>query len=260
MSDTHGKFIWAELMTPDKDAAGRFYSHVVGWDLKDFGSPEMGYKIFEANGVGTGGMMELTDEHKGEGIPPNWTRYVAVDDVDASAKLFEEKGGKIMRPPQDIPEVGRFAVVTDPYGAVLCIMKPLPMDNSSGFPEDTHTLNGHVGWNELFTDDVDSAIAFYGNVFGWTKDHDMDMGEMGPYRIFAYNGKAIGGIMKCPPQVPVCHWAYYFNVDGLDDAVTRVSTGGGKVVNGPMEVPGGSWIVNCQDPHGAYFSLVSPRK
>ncbi len=55
-------------------------------------------------------------------------------------------------------------------------------------------------------------------------------------------------------------WAYYFNVDGLDDAITRVSTGGGKVVHGPMEVPGGSWIVNCQDPRGAYFSLVSPRK
>ncbi len=52
MSDTHGKFIWAELMTPNKDSAGRFYSHVVSWDIKDFGSPEMGYKIFEANGIG----------------------------------------------------------------------------------------------------------------------------------------------------------------------------------------------------------------
>ncbi len=259
MSDTHGKFIWAELMTPNKDAAGRFYSHVVGWDVKDFGSPEMGYEIFEANGMGIGGMMELTDEHKGEGIPPNWTRYVTVDHVDATAKRFEEKGGKIMRPPSDIPEVGRFAVVTDPSGAVLCIMKPLPMD-SSGFPEDVHTLNGHVGWNELFTDDVDSAMAFYGDVFGWTMDHDFDMGEMGPYRMFAHKGKTIGGMMKRPPQVPVCHWAYYFNVDGIDDAITRVSTGGGKVVNGPMPVPGDSWIVNCQDPQGAYFSLVSQRK
>ena len=66
--------------------------------------------------------------------------------------------------------------------------------------------------------------------------------------------------MKCPPQVPVCHWDYYFNVDGMDDAITRVSTGGGEVVHGPMQVPGDTWVVNCKDPQGAYFSLVSQRK
>lgn len=259
MTDTHGKFIWVELMTPDVGEADRFYSHVVGWQVKDFPSPDMEYKIFEADGRGVGGMMRLTEECKVENIPPNWTRYVSVDDVDKSARSFEEKGGRIMRAPQDIPQVGRFAVVADPFGAVLCIMTPAPMD-VSGFPEDAQNLNGHVGWNEVFTDDVDRAMTFYGDVFGWTKDHDFDMGNMGPYRIFAHNGKAIGGIMKRLPQVPVCHWGYYFNVDGLEDAITRVSTGGGKVVNGPMPVPGDSWIANCMDPQGAYFSLVSQRK
>lgn len=259
MSDTHGKFIWVELMTPDMEAAARFYGHVVGWQTKDFGSPEMPYLVLEADGKGMGGVMELTDEHKGQGIPPNWTAYVDVDDVDATAKQFAEKGGAIRRPPQDIPEIGRFAVVADPFGAVLCIMTPLPME-TGGFPEDMQEKQGHVGWHELFTDNVDEAMAFYGDVFGWTKDHDFDMGDMGPYRIFAYKGKAVGGMMKRMPQVPVCHWGYYFNVDGIDDAITRVSTGGGQVVNGPMEVPGESWIVNCVDPQGAYFSLVSQRK
>ncbi|MDS7596445.1 VOC family protein [Agrobacterium tumefaciens] len=259
MSDTHGKFIWVELMTPDTPAAGRFYSHVIGWGLKDYGSPDMDYTIFEADGVGIGGMMALTETFAAEGIPPNWTAYVAVDDVDASARQFSENGGSVMRQPQDIPEIGRFAVVTDPFGAVLCIMTPLPMDTGD-FPKDTQSLQGHVGWYELFTDNVDEATDFYGAVFGWTKDHDFDMGEMGPYRIFAHNGKAVGGMMKRLPQVPVCHWGYYFNVDGIDDAITRVSTGGGKVVNGPMEVPGGSWIVNCVDPQGAYFSLLSQKK
>jgi predicted enzyme related to lactoylglutathione lyase len=259
MSDTHGKFIWVELMTPETDEAARFYSHVIGWQTKDFGSTEMPYTIFEADGRGVGGMMQLTDEHKGEGIPPNWTGYVSVDDVDATAKLFEQKGGKIFRPPADIPEIGRFAVVADPYGAVLCIMTPLPMD-TEGFPQDADQLPGHVGWNELHTDNVDEAIVFYGDIFGWTRDHDFDMGEMGPYRMFAHKGKVIGGMMKRMPQVPVSHWGYYFNVDGIDEAITRVSTGGGKVVFGPSEVPGETWIVNCQDPQGAYFSMVSQKK
>lgn len=258
MSDTHGKFIWHELMTPDTDASGRFYGFVVGWTTAPFENAAMPYTIFEINGRGVGGMMELTEEFTKDGIPPNWTGYVAVDNVDDSARKIEAEGGKIMRQPEDIPEVGRFAVVADPFGAVLCIMTPLPMDNQP--PEAAPDAPGHVGWCELFTDDVDRASAFYQNVFGWTKDHDFDMGEMGPYRIFAYNGKAIGGMMKRLPQVPVCHWGYYFNVDSIDEAVTRVSTGGGKVINGPMEVPGGSWIVNCMDPQDAYFSLVAPRK
>lgn len=69
MSDTHGKFIWVEAMTPDMEAAARFYGHVVGWQTKDFGSPEMPYLVLEADGKGMGGVMELTDEHKGQGIP-----------------------------------------------------------------------------------------------------------------------------------------------------------------------------------------------
>ncbi len=259
MSDTHGKFIWVELMTPDIETAARFYSHVAGWQTKESGSPEMPYLVLEAEGNGMGGIMQLTDEHRQEGIPPNWTGYVAVDDVDASAEQISGKGGSVMRPPQDIPEIGRFAVVADPFGAVLCIMTPLPME-TGGFPQDTQTTPGHVGWYELFTDDVEAATAFYGDIFGWTKDHDLDMGEMGVYRIFAHGGTAIGGMMKRTPQIPVSHWGYYFNAEGIDDAITRVSTGGGKVINGPMEVPGGSWIVNCQDPQGAYFSLVSPEK
>lgn len=159
MSDTHGKFIWVELMTPDMEAAARFYGHVIGWQTKDFGSPEMPYLVLEADGKGMGGVMELTEEHKGAGIPPNWTAYVDVDDVDATAEQFAAKGGAIRRPPEDIPEIGRFAVVADPFGAVLCIMTPLPME-TGGFPEDMQARQGHVGWYELFTDNVDEAMAF----------------------------------------------------------------------------------------------------
>lgn len=79
--------------------------------------------------------------------------------MDATAKLFAEKGGSVRRPPQDIPEIGRFAVVADPSGAVLCIMTPLPME-TGGFPQETQNLPGHVGWYELATNNVDDAIAF----------------------------------------------------------------------------------------------------
>ena len=85
----------------------------------------------------------------------------------------------------------------------------------------------------------------------------MDMGEMGVYQLFAINGEQAGGMMNRPPNVPVPFWGFYFNVSGIDAAAARVKENGGQILMGPMEVPGDSWVVNCMDPQGAAFSLVS---
>jgi predicted enzyme related to lactoylglutathione lyase len=258
-SDTHGKFIWYELMTPDTQAAARFYGSVVGWTTKDMKIADLpSYTIFEANGAGAAGMMDFPAELEGQGIPPNWTGYVAVDDVDQTARDFEANGGKVRRPPEDIPTIGRFAVVADPHGAVICIMTPLPPENPR--PEVPMNTPGHVGWHELMSGNMEEAFPFYSKIFGWTKDHDFDMGEMGAYRIFTEHGKQIGGMMTKPADVPMCYWGYYFNVPAIDSAIERVNAGGGKVLFGPMEVPGGSWVINATDPQGAFFCLVAPSR
>lgn len=259
-SETHGKFIWCELMTSDTEAAGRFYSAVLGWSVKPMPMEGMTYHLFEIGEgdkcPGIGGMMTLPAELAGH-VPPNWSGYVAVDDVDRTARAFEAGGGMIHRQPEDIPGVGRFAVVADPHGAVINIMTPLPMDDMPMAPEGAP---GTVGWYELYANDLQEAFDFYARTFGWTRDHDHDMGPMGVYRIFAEHGKPIGGMMARPESVPVPCWVYYFNVDGLDAAIARVTAAGGKTVHGPMEVPGGSWIAHCTDPQGAFFSLVSMRR
>ena len=103
-----------------------------------------------------------------------------------------------------------------------------------------------------------TAFDFYAELFGWTKAEAMDMGAMGVYQIFAAGGAPIGGMMTKPPGVPVSFWNYYFQVDGIGAAMERLKAAGGTVINGPMEVPGGSWIVQGLDPQGAMFSLVSP--
>jgi hypothetical protein len=54
----------------------------------------------------------------------------------------------------------------------------------------------------------------------------------------------------------VSGWNFYFCVDSIKAAVERVKSGGGKIVNGPTQVPGGGWIIQGQDPQGAMFSLV----
>jgi predicted enzyme related to lactoylglutathione lyase len=257
----HGKFIWCELMTPDTRAAGEFYASVIGWNVKELKMDGMpSYFLFEMGEgdkcPGIGGMMNFPPELEGK-VPPNWTGYVAVDDVDETAKQFAALGGSVRRAPENIPGIGRFAVVADPHGAVICIMTPLPPENPpQQLPPEPP---GNVGWYELYAGDCEEAFQFYAQVFGWTVDHDMDMGPTGVYRIFAHRGRVIGGMMTRPPNVPIACWGYYFNVDAIDAAIDRLTAGGGNVVHGPMEVPGGSWIVQATDPQGAFFSLVGPK-
>ena len=62
------------------------------------------------------------------------------------------------------------------------------------------------------------------------------------------------------PRVPVPFWLYYFEVADMDAALSAVKAGGGKVVQGPMELTPGHWITRCIDPQGAMFALQGKRQ
>lgn len=248
MSST-GRFVWYELMTTDTEAATAFYSDVVGWGARDSGMPGFDYTIFTAADSDTGGMMKLPPGAQ----QPGWIGYVHTDDVDAAAARVAQAGGAVHRTAEDIPGVGRFAVVADPQGAAFVLFRP--STEMDGPPKPPGTM-GHAGWHELHAAEWQSAFAFYADQFGWTKDAAIDMGPMGTYQLFAAGGVAIGGMMTRVEAMP--SWLFYFNVPDINAAVARVATGGGHVLSGPMEVPGGGWIIQCRDPQGAMFALLRP--
>ncbi|AYG65531.1 MULTISPECIES: VOC family protein [unclassified Rhizobium] len=254
-----GYFVWYELMTTDMKAAEAFYTKVVGWDAADAGMPEVGmdYTLFSAGAGPVAGLMILPEEAKAMGTPPCWTGYIGVPNVDEAAKTVVAKGGKIYREPTDIPSVGRFAVVSDPYGAAFCLFTPLPgQDWEPAAP----ATPGYFGWHELYAGDGPKAFDFYSEMFGWELSSDFDMGPMGKYKIFKIGDRDFGGIMTKPAEMPMPAWNFYINVPAIDAAITRITEGGGAIANGPMEVPGGSWIVQATDPQGAFFSLVAPAR
>ncbi len=257
MATSPSPFIWYELMTTDTAAAEAFYRSVVGWQAKDAGMPGMAYTLLSAGDVQVAGMMALPPEAFAAGARPGWIGYLAVDDADASAARIRAAGGAVHRAPEDIPGIGRFAVVADPHGAAFIVMQPFSDEQP---PQPAPGTPGHVGWHELHAGDLDSAWAFYAAQFGWTRDQAIDMGPMGTYQLFATGGPAVGGMMTRTPDTPVPTWLYYFNVGGVDAAVARVSQGGGKVLMGPHQVPGGSWIVQCADPQGGMFALVGMQR
>jgi uncharacterized protein len=113
----HGAFSWCELLTTDVPEAKRFYSKLFGWTLEPAPMPGMEYTLVKYGGEQMGGIMSMPPGC--EGMPPSWGVYVTVADVDATAKLAVEMGGKVLVPPQDIPQVGRFCVLQDPQGATI---------------------------------------------------------------------------------------------------------------------------------------------
>ena len=258
-----GSFIWYELMTSDPAGAKRFYDQVVGWNIDANAMPgPVEYRMIgRSDGGQAGGVLTLTDEMAQFGARPVWLGYIHVEDVDSTVASIEQVGGKVQMPATDLP-VGRIAMVADPQGAPFYIMKPIPPAGQENKQSDVFSVDQpqHVRWNELMTSDPDGAIQFYTSHFGWTQEGEMSMGDMGAYRFLQHNGVAIGAVMGKTPDMPVSLWNYYIGVDDIDRAVEAINAGGGKILNGPMEIPGGEFALNGMDPQGAAFGLVGPRK
>jgi predicted enzyme related to lactoylglutathione lyase len=248
-----GKFVWYELMTTDPDKAKKFYTDVIGWKTQPFeNAAGMDYTMWMKGETPVGGLMELPEEARKGKVPPHWVGYVAVPDVDKAAARAKELGGRVIHGPEDIPEVGRFAILADPQGAVIAAYK-----SSQDMPhQDADPETGDVSWHELATTDWEGAFDYYADLFGWEKQEAMDMGEGNMYQMYGLGEKMLGGMYnKSADQPGPPAWLYYISIDDLDATVARVKKDGGKIVVEPMEVPGGSRIAVGIDPYGAAFGL-----
>lgn len=253
MSDAlRGRFVWFDLMTTDVAAAQEFYTTVAGWTVTPFEAFEEPYDMWTAGEKPIGGAMKLPDEAVAGGAPPHWLGYVQVSDVDATVARARELGGATLMEPADIPTIGRFAVIQDPFGAVVAPFAPVEPAANEGRPG-----AGEVSWHELMSDDLDAAFDFYHQLFGWEKGDAVDMGDAGLYQLVRMAGATTDaiGMMNRPAEVPMSYWLYYVNTDDLDAAVERVVPRGGQVIMPPMAVPGGDRIAVCMDPQGGAFAL-----
>jgi predicted enzyme related to lactoylglutathione lyase len=246
-----GRHVWSELMTTDTKGAEAFYDKVVGWTSEPFGSSPTPYTRFmRSGGAGVAGLMERP---KDMNMPPFWSMYIAVPKLEDAVNQIKRLGGSGLSEVIDIPTVGRIQMMKDPQGAAFYIIQPEPRDN----PADADPQVGEASWLELMTTDAPAAMTFYEDVFGWRPTDAMDMGPMGKYQMFNRGDRMIGGMMNKPPelaQVPP-HWRIYFRVADIQAATERIKANGGSILQGPMEVPGGDWVVNGMDPQGAAFAL-----
>ena len=246
-----GRHVWSELMTTDIKGAENFYKKVVGWTAEPFpNSPNPYIQFKRSGGAGAAGLMERPE---GMNMPPFWSMYIAVPDLDEAVKHVKRLGGSELSEVIVVPTIGRMQMLKDPQGAAFYVIQPEPREN----PPDREPEVGEASWIELMTTDAEAAMKFYEELFGWQPGEAMDMGEMGKYHVFNRGSRMMGGMMNKPPamaQVPP-NWGIYFMVPDITLAAEQVNASGGQVLNGPLQVPGGTWILNALDPQGAAFSL-----
>ena len=204
MTEFHGLPCWYELASTDCDPSQAFYSAVLGWTWTDSGMPGMTYMIAKADDVMVAGVMPAMP-----GQPVAWSIYFAVNDCDATVAQAAGLGAKVIVPPTDIPNTGRFAILLDPQGAAFAVLQPLPTDGSGGQAFDQQKM-GHGNWHDLVTSDPAAALEFYGTLFGWTISRSMQMGPDMTYHLIARAGLEIGGAFTAPGAPPF--WTPYFGV------------------------------------------------
>jgi uncharacterized protein len=250
----HGRFAWSELTTTAPEAAERFYSRVVGWATQPFGGTGTPYTTWTAGDRAVGGLVPLTEEARAGGVPPGWLTYVAVGEADAAVARARELGATVTVPAGDVTGIGRVAVLADPQGAAFAILQPA--DPATYGPEEPPAPL-EISWRELATSDREAAVAFYAALFGWEKQGASDMGEpVGVYQEFGRRGITLGGMYTKPADAPFPpFWLLYAKVHDIEASIAATREGGGKVLVGPMEIPGGDLICQVLDPQGAAFAL-----
>lgn len=237
-----GTFVWHENVSTDPKRAQEFYTELFGWGIEVFKAGEFEYPMISVDGQTHGGFPPVQ-----EGTPSHWVGNVAVESVDDTRAKVESAGGKLIHGPQDIPDVGRFAVFADPQGAVFVAFQ------SAGEPP---AGAGVFVWDELGTQDVEGAEKFYNAVFGWTTN---DMGEeYGGYKIFQQGETGVGGLMKMPDPSAPSLWSPYVAVEDVDATTAKAGELGGQAIMGPMDVPNVGRIAVLKDPNGAVFGIIKP--
>jgi len=225
---------WVDLGSPDIDASAAFYSALFGWEVPEAPEGFGGYRIALLNGKAVA-----------------WTTYFDTADAAASAALVKDNGGTVMMEPMDVMDQGRMVIAMDPEGAAFGLWQ-------AGAHTGAQLVNetGAMGWNELWTRDIDQAKAFYPAVLGFTVDDT----TMPGYTIWQVDGQMVAGGMTMPDSIPAqvpAHWAVYFVVSDVDGAAGRVPELGGMVVTEPFDVAGVGRIAIVHGPAHESFGLFS---
>jgi predicted enzyme related to lactoylglutathione lyase len=249
-----GTFSWVDLGTTDREGAKSFYAGLFGWDAVDNPMGDEGtYSIMTVGGASVAAIYDQPSQQREAGVPPFWFSYVTVASADDAAAAAKDAGGSVHAEPFDVFDAGRMAVIADPTGAMFGVWEPRE-NIGAGLVNEV----GALTWNELVTNDVESASNFYTELFGWSIE-EIDTGGGPRMWSIGHEGGASGqngNVRKLGPgeegTPPV--WTAYFGVESVDATLANAGGAGGTTLVPGTDVPAGRFAV-LRDPQGAAFAI-----
>lgn len=243
-----GNTCWVDLTTSDTAAAIDFYGELFSWVPAQKQDEYVHMSIDDKTVAG----IFSADDHQ----PVTWNTYVAVENADTCLEKAEDAGGKVFIGPTSVEEQGRYGVIADTSGGVICIWE-------SGSVHGVELANevNTWGYSEVRTTDVGAAQRFYREVFGWEARSNAEYGV--PGWSWFLGDKHLGGLMEPATSVdgePIVGWVDYFSVADLEWSITVATDNGGSLVVPMIETPIGRWVT-LSDPQGALFGVaqMNPR-
>jgi predicted enzyme related to lactoylglutathione lyase len=242
-----GKFVWHALLTDDVPAAKHFYGEAFGWSFES--TTTEGYTLIRSSGRRVGAIIDVERRNPDEPVT-QWLSFLSVADVDVSTALFEAEG-KIYREPMDVPGFGRVAVVADPQGAPLVLLRSVSGDP----PDGKEPPVGEFLWIDYVASEPDAAGEFYRRLVGWeARKHDSPTGD---YWVMWHGDRGRAGMFTDPWPSVKPNWLPYVRVEDTQASVDRIAQLGGEVVLAPSQAIRNGTTAIIIDPLGAGVVLQS---
>lgn len=245
-------FCWLDLATTDPEGAKNFYSQIFGWEIMDIPVGEnMIYTMLNLKGLPVAALSDMPPDMKAMNMPPFWSSYIAVNDINEIVSVAVQNGGTVVVPAMQVMEEGYMAVLQDPDGAYLGLWQAI---NMKGFAFKDEA--GAVCWFEEGCRSRDNVIPFYEKTFGW-KSETTPMGN-NLYTVFSLGETMVAGLYEMGAEmvgVP-SHWLPYMGVSNLDLTLEKTTELGGKILMPKLFVENVGAFSVIQDPQGGAIGLL----
>ncbi|NMM47913.1 VOC family protein [Marinigracilibium pacificum] len=240
-----GQFVWHDLATSNPTAAMKFYGEVFGWEFETLGSGDNLYHVIKNNGKAIGGIFQLAPKY---GDRSEWVGSISVQNLDAALKFNEASGGKTIFDTAEFDGRGSTALIQDPQGAIVALLK-----SSTGDPASESVMNNSWLWNELWTTNLEGSLNFYKGLVLYETE-EVKQGKA-PYFIFSKNGTKLSGAIKNPIEEGRTAWMPYIKVADVDQAASKAEAAGAYIVMNPNQGIRNGTVAVLIDPVGAQLTI-----
>jgi predicted enzyme related to lactoylglutathione lyase len=244
-----GKFVWHDLVTRDPAAARRFYGALLGWDFQDTTRDGHPYAVAHLGGEPVAGVVRRPDESE---KPALWLSYLSVPDVDQAVQEVSAAGGKTLYEPADLADVARVAVVLDPQGAALGLVR-----RSGGDVADRAPAEGRFFWMEYLAEDASAALGFYKGFIGYEAEVQAERDGI-EYHVLRRDGRSRAGLFQIPGAADENvdpNWLPYVMVNDAVALARRAESLGGSVILAPAPNVRNGTLAIVADPTGGALAL-----